>query len=62
MLYKLRWLLTYAVGLFMRWTHTDFRFSKDYRWGITAYHRAVYATICTFGANIVADGRHWPLT
>ena len=30
---------------------TGFRFSKDYRWGVSRYHRAVYACIDTVGAN-----------
>ena len=34
---------------------TGFRFSKDYRWGITAYHRLVYRLIDTVGSNISAD-------
>ena len=51
--------LTTAVGLIMRWTGTGFRFSKDWRWGVRWYHRAVYSLICTFGANIVADGGIW---
>ena len=33
---------------------TGFRFSKDYRHGTTVFHRAVYATIDTVGANIKA--------
>jgi len=34
---------------------TGFRFSKAYRNGATAYHRAVYALISTVSANIAAD-------
>lgn len=30
---------------------TGFRFSKDYRWGTTAYHRAVYFLVDTPYAN-----------
>lgn len=56
----LRWMLTQAVGRTMRVMGTEFRFSKDYRWGVTWYHRTVYAVICTFGANIVADGESFP--
>jgi len=33
---------------------TGFRFSKDYRWGTTRYHRMVYAVINTVGANLKA--------
>lgn len=35
---------------------TGFRFSKDYRWGTTRYHRFVYAVCNTVAANYVADG------
>lgn len=34
---------------------TGFRFSKAYRHGATAYHRAIYALISTVAANIAAD-------
>lgn len=34
---------------------TGFRFSKDYRWGTTRYHRLVYALVSTPIANIEAD-------
>lgn len=30
---------------------TGFRFSKDYRWGTTARHRAIYALVNTIKAN-----------
>ena len=33
---------------------TGFRFSKDYRWGVTAWHRAVYKYVNTIQANIKA--------
>jgi uncharacterized protein YegL len=33
---------------------TNFRFSKDYRHGTTFWHRAIYATVDTVGANIRA--------
>ena len=36
---------------------TGFRFSKAYRNGATAYHRAVYAMVSTVAANIAADDR-----
>ncbi len=35
---------------------TGFRFSKDYRWGTTMFHRAVYACVSTVEANLTADG------
>ncbi len=40
---------------------TGFRFSKDYRWGKTFFHRAVYAMVSTVGANYLADSadRDW---
>jgi len=37
---------------------TGFRFSKDYRWQLTTYHRIVYAMVDTVGANIRA-GIDW---
>lgn len=33
---------------------TGFRFSKDYRWGVSRFHRAVYACVDTVGANWMA--------
>lgn len=30
---------------------TGFRFSKDYRWGTTRFHRIVYALVSTVSAN-----------
>jgi hypothetical protein len=33
---------------------TGFRFSKDYRWGVSCYHRIIYAMVDTVGANIKA--------
>lgn len=33
---------------------TGFRFSKDYRWGTTRYHRTVYAMVNTVKANVEA--------
>jgi hypothetical protein len=36
---------------------TGFRFSKAYRHGATAYHRAIYAMVSTVAANIAADNR-----
>lgn len=35
---------------------TGFRFSKDYRWGTTLFHRVVYALVSTPKANSIADG------
>lgn len=33
---------------------TGFRFSKDYRWGTTLFHRTVYKIVSTVTANILA--------
>jgi len=33
---------------------TGFRFSKDYRWGVSRFHRAVYAMVNTVAANSIA--------
>lgn len=33
---------------------TGFRFSKEYRWGCTRFHRFVYAVVDTVGCNIKA--------
>lgn len=33
---------------------TGFRFSKDYRWGTTRYHRIVYRMVNTIQANLNA--------
>ena len=33
---------------------TGFRFSKDYRWGVTRFHRAVFAMVNTVQANALA--------
>lgn len=33
---------------------TGFRFSKDYRWGVSRFHRAVYAICNTVAANSIA--------
>jgi hypothetical protein len=33
---------------------TGFRFDKQYRWGVTRYHRAVYAMVNTIKANHLA--------
>lgn len=34
---------------------TGFRFSKEYRWGVTRKHRIVYALVNTIAANRLAD-------
>lgn len=34
---------------------TGFRFSKDYRWGISFGHRMVYRLVSTVVANLLAD-------
>jgi hypothetical protein len=44
-------------GLVMR--RMSFRFSKDYRWGTTRFHRFVYICVNTIAANLVADGYDW---
>ncbi len=33
---------------------TGFRFSKEYRWGVTRWHRMVYAVVSTVKANPLA--------
>lgn len=35
---------------------TGFRFSKDYRWGVTRFHRIVYSLVSTVEANYRAEG------
>ncbi len=35
---------------------TGFRFSKQYRWGLTRKHRIVIALVNTIQANLRADG------
>jgi hypothetical protein len=34
---------------------TGFRFGKQYRWGVTLLHRAVYALVDTITANATAN-------
>jgi hypothetical protein len=51
----MRNLLTKLTGNIMRVTGTSFRFGKEYRWGVTRWNRFVYACICTFRANNIAD-------
>ena len=55
-----RYLLTQLVGRAMRLSGTSYRFGKEYRWGVSRWHRAVYSMFCTFGANIIADGERFP--
>lgn len=40
---------------------SGFRFSKDYRWGVTPFHRAVYACLDVVSANLAADKPFRPL-
>lgn len=54
MIYRIRNIVAALTGLVIR--HTDFRFSKDYRWGVSRFHRAVYACCNTVAANYVANG------
>jgi hypothetical protein len=35
--------------------HTGFRFTKDYRWGMTIWHKMVFAVCSTVEANYRAD-------
>lgn len=51
---QLRYVTAAICGLAMR--HTSFRFSKAYRHGESAFHRAVYVCVSTVAANYVADG------
>jgi len=37
---------------------TGFRFSKEYRWGVSRFHRAVFAMVNTIRANIRADNQY----
>lgn len=43
-----------VVGLALR--RGRFRFSRDYRHGVTRRHRLIYALVNTVAANYVADG------
>lgn len=52
----MRKLLGLCCVPFMRLT--GFRFSKDYRWGTTAWHILVYQHVDTVGANIRAGLSH----
>ena len=49
----IRMWVAYPVGLVCRLT--GFRFSKEYRWGVTRWHRMVYACVWTVKANWIAD-------
>lgn len=42
------------IGLALKATGCGFRFSKDYRWGTTVWHRIVYRCVDTVGANLTA--------
>lgn len=33
---------------------TGFRFSKEYRWGVSRFHRAIYTVVNTVRANQLA--------
>lgn len=44
-----------AMLMVGRMAKSGFRFSKDYRHGVTRYHRIVYALVDTVGANQKAD-------
>lgn len=39
---------------------TGFRFSKDYRWGLTRHHRFVYRMVDTVHANALAGPFDFP--
>ena len=49
---NIRTLTAYAISPAMRLT--GFRFSKDYRWGTTRRHRAIYRMVDTVAANYAA--------
>lgn len=51
--YRTRNMVGKLVGLTLR--RSSFRFSKDYRWGTTLYHRLVYSVVDVLEANFVAD-------
>lgn len=42
------------IGLVLKATGCPFRFSKEYRWGVTRWHRMVYACVNTIEANWTA--------
>ena len=50
----MRKLITKIAALIMH--HNGFRFSKDYRHGISLKHRLVYYCIDTVAANLKAEG------
>jgi|DEB0MinimDraft_10_1074344.scaffolds.fasta_scaffold266526_2 hypothetical protein len=52
--YRLKVITARMIAPILRMT--GFRFSKDYRHGATAYHRAVYAIVSTPTANLLAEG------
>jgi hypothetical protein len=45
----IRTLTAAALVPFMKLT--GFRFSKDYRWGVSRFHRAVYVSVNVIKAN-----------
>ena len=51
----------WLVGLFLRYLHISWRFSKDYRHGVSFYHRFVYNIVSTVDANYIADGYGWKI-
>lgn len=53
--WRLRSLIGYLVAPIL--LVTGFRFSKDYRWGTTLFHRIVYLLVDTVGANQIVW--HW---
>lgn len=54
--YRARNVVAAIVGLRLR--AMPWRFSKDYRHGVTRWNRFVYAVCNTVAANYVADGSH----
>ena len=53
----MRQLIGKIVGKVLRYSKSDFRFSKDYRWGATRWNRMVYAICSTVTANYYADNK-----
>lgn len=46
--------LAIAYSLVPAMKLTGFRFSKDYRWGVSRFHRAVYSLVNVVAANHAA--------
>lgn len=42
------------IGYILKWSGTEWRFSKEYRWGTTPWKRFVYRCVDTVGANHIA--------